>query len=623
MVQMVEQERDLRRALLEGGVTEAEREAFELLPDDERQCAICKTTCFLSALTSLENKESNEIVCLRHFKSMECEPDKLVLRYRYTLDELAVLLQGVKARAECYEIWVDKVKEALEAKGDDRMEFDDMKELLEEAQTRKYPESELLEALHLTVDEAEKCQTVANQLGNKKVRTRTRGVLDAKSRLTVEELQLFSSQLDTLPVKVSGKECVTQLLDQVQKFQESANAMLSKSKSQDLEDLKKLIETGSALDVDLQELNDLKGKAKELEWLDEAKEIMDDPMGDSTDHIKQVIETGMELAPSPKVEKLLGELSGLLTQVESWENRAKSCLASKPRLSLSELEKLIKDGDNISEGLPSLQTLKDSAKKAKEWQAKAAELKKHPDHKSYIELLETLVARGRPLPVKLEALAGLETQVAAGRAWRERTARVFLKKNCNAQLLDVLCPRVDLGSGEGRRKAKKAGLRNEELSGIQHPIFQGLTQKEMLDRKVISKAFKDAEIKEIQAIKELRQNKLASSTDSSEDSESAASTQTPKKASTVKFECEVCLKNFHPSHVPFPKNSPKDQPTSLHDIKFLCPGCLRSRRPRIELILSLLMNYEKLGVKLPEGEALTYLTDRALAWQQRAEKLLR
>jgi hypothetical protein len=31
------------------GTMEAEREAFELLPDDERQCEHCKTTCFLSA----------------------------------------------------------------------------------------------------------------------------------------------------------------------------------------------------------------------------------------------------------------------------------------------------------------------------------------------------------------------------------------------------------------------------------------------------------------------------------------------------------------------------------------------------------------------------------------------
>lgn len=33
------------------GITKAEREAFELLPDDERQCELCKTTCFLSAVT--------------------------------------------------------------------------------------------------------------------------------------------------------------------------------------------------------------------------------------------------------------------------------------------------------------------------------------------------------------------------------------------------------------------------------------------------------------------------------------------------------------------------------------------------------------------------------------------
>ena len=87
------------------------------------------------------------------------------------MDELASLLQSVKARAECYEIWVDKVKTVLEAKGDDRLDFSELKELLEEAQTSKYPETELFEALTLTVEEAEKCQTVANQLGNKKVDT--------------------------------------------------------------------------------------------------------------------------------------------------------------------------------------------------------------------------------------------------------------------------------------------------------------------------------------------------------------------------------------------------------------------------------------------------------------------
>ena len=90
-------------------------------------------------------------------------------RYRYTLDELAMMLAAVKARAECYDQWADKVKAALEAKGDDRLDFSELKDLLEEANERKYPPTDMLEALNLTVEEAEKCQTVANQLGSKKV----------------------------------------------------------------------------------------------------------------------------------------------------------------------------------------------------------------------------------------------------------------------------------------------------------------------------------------------------------------------------------------------------------------------------------------------------------------------
>ena len=46
---------------------------------------------------------------MRHFKSMECEPDKLVLRYRYTLDELAAFLGTLKKRAEAYDEWISKV----------------------------------------------------------------------------------------------------------------------------------------------------------------------------------------------------------------------------------------------------------------------------------------------------------------------------------------------------------------------------------------------------------------------------------------------------------------------------------------------------------------------------------
>ena len=92
------------------------------------------------------------------------------------------------------------------------------------------------------------------------------------------------------------------------------------------------------------------------------------------------------------------------------------------------MEKLVAEGEQIPQQLPSLGNLKEAVKKAKEWMARAETIK-NPDNFPYIDSMETLVARGRPLPVKLEALTHLETQVAQARAWRERTARVFLKKS--------------------------------------------------------------------------------------------------------------------------------------------------------------------------------------------------
>lgn len=61
------------------GISEAEREAFELLPDDERQCDKCKTTCFLSALAC--SSCSERLVCLYHTQDLcNCPTDKLYLR---------------------------------------------------------------------------------------------------------------------------------------------------------------------------------------------------------------------------------------------------------------------------------------------------------------------------------------------------------------------------------------------------------------------------------------------------------------------------------------------------------------------------------------------------------------
>lgn len=62
------------------GVLCSEQEVFELVPDDERQCWKCKTTCFLSALTC--SCSPQRLVCLHHAAELcSCAASNKCLRY--------------------------------------------------------------------------------------------------------------------------------------------------------------------------------------------------------------------------------------------------------------------------------------------------------------------------------------------------------------------------------------------------------------------------------------------------------------------------------------------------------------------------------------------------------------
>merc|ERR550517_1824870 len=148
---------------------------------------------------------------------------------------------------------------------------------------------------------------------------------------------------------------------------------------------------------------------------------------------------------------------------------------------------------------------------------------------------------------------------------------------------------------------------NDEIS-VRHPIFAGLSATQLSDPQEIVNAFKQAELSELESMKRLRERNIE-----------AAIEET-----TVMLDCELCKELFTPGSVPLPRigSHKKDRPNSLRDIKFLCPACLRSRRPRLETILSLLVSLQMLTVRLPEGEALQCLTERAMAWQDRARTVL-
>ncbi|KPP80172.1 lysine-specific demethylase 5A-like [Scleropages formosus] len=603
MGEMVEEESRLRQAV-------QQMEVFELVPDDERQCHQCKTTCFLSALTCPCNPE--RLVCLHHVSELcDCPVTNKCLRYRYAMDEFPAMLHGVKLRAQSYDTWAKRVTEALSADHKNKKDLIELKVLLEDAEDRKYPENNLFRHLREMVKEAETCSSVAQLLLSHKQKHRhvlsrarthswslayklswdTVGLQRpessrARSKLTLEELKAFVDQLFRLPCIISQAQQAKELLENVEDFHERAQAALA-DVTPDSSKLQALLDLGAGLDVELPELPRLKQELQQARWLDEVRVALGEPQRVTLELMKRLIDSGVGLAPHHAVEKAMAELQEVLTVSERWEDKARTCLQARPRHSMTTLESIVMEARNIPAYLPNVLALRDALQKAKEWTAKVEAIQNGSTY-AYLEQLESLLARGRSIP--------------------------------------VLSPRVDIGVyGNSKSKRKRVkellekdrGLELEGLSDLEESL------EEARDPAAVVAAFKIKEQKEIEAIHSLRAANLAKMA-MADRIEEVKFCLCRKTASGFMLQCELCKDWFHGACVPLPKmgSQKKGLGWQSKEAKFLCPLCQRSRRPRLETILSLLVSLQKLPVRLPEGEALQCLTERAMSWQDRARQAL-
>ncbi|XP_061618826.1 lysine-specific demethylase 5A [Phyllopteryx taeniolatus] len=630
MGEMMDEETKLRKAIKDMGVLSTEQEVFELVPDDERQCHKCKTTCFLSALTC--SCCPDRLVCLHHAEDLcDCPLSNKCLRYRYDPEEFPAMLYGVKNRAQSYDTWAKRINEALVADQKNKKDLIELKVLLEDAEDRKYPENSLFRRLREMVKEAETCSSVAQMLLSRKQRHSSRLRSESsrsRSKLTVDELKAFVEQLYRLPCIISQARQVKELLENVEDFHERAQIALA-DELPDSSKLQALLDLGSGLDVELPELPRLKQELQQARWLDEVRFTLTEPHRVTLELMKRLIDSGVGLAPHHAVEKAMAELQEILTVSEKWEDKARACLQARPRHSMVTLESIVVEARNIPAYLPNILALREALQKAKDWTAKVDAIQSGSAY-AYLEQLESLLARGRSIPVRLDPLAQVESQVASARAWRERTGRTFLKKNSTYTLLQVLSPRLDIGVyGNSKSKRKRVReLMEKERGGFDPDTLSDLEEslEEAREPSTVVAAFKAKEQKEVEAIHSLRAANLAKMA-MADRIEEVKFCLCRKTASGFMLQCELCKDWFHGVCVPLPKTGTQKKlgvgwQSNSKDSKFLCPLCQRSRRPRLETILSLLVSLQKLPVRLPEGEALQCLTERAMSWQDRARRAL-
>uniref|UniRef100_A0A673M032 [histone H3]-trimethyl-L-lysine(4) demethylase n=1 Tax=Sinocyclocheilus rhinocerous TaxID=307959 RepID=A0A673M032_9TELE len=590
---IVQEERKLRKSLLERGIKEAEREAFELLPDDERQCDKCKTTCFLSALACSNCQE--RLVCLYHSQDLcSCPSEKLYLRYRYTLDELLAMLHRLKVRAESFDSWANRVKEALEQEEGNKIDIKDLEVLKGEAADKKFPNNELLQRLNTVLADIHKCESSSTELlSNSESR-----------RMSLEELRTLVDTMQNLP-------CVMKQLEEVQ-----VRRRENRPKIWDIKylssGLKALLEEGASLPVVAPACELLSGLQEQGRWLGEVRRTLGPEGSEVTlDVLRNLMESGCNVPQSVSVETAMAELQELLTIAERWEEKAQICLEDRQKHHLSTLEAIVNEAQLIPVQLPNILSLQACLSRARAWVTDLEEIQ-NGEHYPCLDDLEGLVAIGRDLPVNMEELKQLELQVASAHSWREKASKTFLKKNSQHSLLEVLCPCV-----EKSKKREENSLGTEEDSDVN---VLGLTAQDLRDPGAIVMAFKEGERQEKEALLRLHDSM------ETDNSDMCVCNGPPRPLLHL---CHLCKDWFHGGCVPFPAllgslETNLTKPLCWWDwnTRFLCPRCQRSRRPRLETILALLVALQKLPVRLPEGEALQCLTERAINWQGRAKQAL-
>uniref|UniRef100_A0A673XQF6 [histone H3]-trimethyl-L-lysine(4) demethylase n=1 Tax=Salmo trutta TaxID=8032 RepID=A0A673XQF6_SALTR len=567
MKDMIREEQDLRDKVRKMGVKHCEQAEYNLLQDDERQCAKCRTTCYLSAITC--PCSPGRLVCLHHIQDLcSCPLTNYTLNYRFTLDDLYPMMNAVKQRAEFYDEWASHVTETLEAKLDKKKSLSVFRSLINKSELKMFPDNDLLRQLRLVTQDAEKCSSVAQQLLNGKRQTRYRcGGGKTQSQLTVEELRSFVRQLYNLPCSLPQAPKLKELLNCIEDFQTHSEKLLA-DETTGTADIQSLLDVSFDFDVELPELPLLRERLAQARWLEGVQQASTQHSTLTLETMRRLIDQGVGLTPHPSVEKAMARLQELLTVSEHWEDKTSSLLKARPPLSIEALSETAEKVAGIPAYLPNCLMLKDSISRAREWLQEAEALQDEDSIPLFCNLSD-MVIRGQDIPVQLGPLKQLESLVAEVQTWKECAAKTFLMKNSHFTLLEVLCPRCEVEAGSPKRKSKKA----KDIT--QH------SKKKMVKLDCLSDVEKAL----------------------SETKDSASAVMRTFSFSTSFYVCVRASSDSRSAQA------------------WLCPHCRRSEKPSLDKVLPLLASLQRIQVRLPEGDALHYLVERTVSWQQRARQV--
>lgn len=107
---IVTRETEFRKRLSLAGLRESQFCKFEEISDDDRACIVCRTTLFCSGLVC---QHKGRMVCMQHidFLCNKCKVSDSCLKFRYTLEDLIPLVKRLTERTNSFYEWKKNVNE--------------------------------------------------------------------------------------------------------------------------------------------------------------------------------------------------------------------------------------------------------------------------------------------------------------------------------------------------------------------------------------------------------------------------------------------------------------------------------------------------------------------------------
>ena len=640
---MVNEERNLRKAVFEAGIEDSSRELFEVIPDDDRQCCSCKSMLFLSAIIC-KNCSTTTMACIRHPDALPCACPRSnhKLLYRYTFDEMEKFIDGIRNRAEMFNSWMDRVSAALAPVSSPplgRVDLPNLRKLLKESCEKKFPENhDLFRSLKKIINDADKAQRVTAQLLHQIGRAKTRLNSSNTQKITIEELKNFAEQYSQLPYLVDGIDRVKEIANQAQQFTSDVDILFNDS-NPSKETLTKLLHFSETHDIQLPGTAKLNSIIERSEWLSEFKSEFGDYFQNnaeekgeydtvSLDTVERLLTASKKIVPNPQVSECIRHLQDLSSFGEHLEQECRQILVADPKKPLDAAGELIRKGSTIdilhSEAL---EELKGAVKKAKVWGEKLVKFLDKGSGSSFPPFLEALqvVEAAKGVPFKLDGFERLESQVNNATQFLEKCTRVFLTKgNNNAKLLEVLAPRLDIGivtherniSGSPRKVSRVSshglarGSESLIVTSVPKIDFSDGTQSSSELFTLYTQAAKlevDAMIElRIANAEKIRRKSgyvtLDNGVPTSESSKAPIQVCICRKGPTAEMNvCALCKEWFHTQCMPAPKAPHSHAADCNVLLKFLCTQCQRTKRPKVDNVLALLLSLQRISLRIREG----------------------